>query len=310
MDIDPEKILGVLGDRTIAERLLHHERNNRVHDTGSAFYYDDPVAKKYGLILAGLVPRINDTYGLREFKAIKRHPRPTKNGKKKRRPKGGGGGRFTGLINGTKVHVDMHDFVVYDEKNYAKTHKPGRGATTGSVVPVHDYTTRLMQAIVGRKKWMPFLPEFLMFDEALGIGTKIDMVCVNKGGDLILLEFKTGYAGYFDDANGTMSKSLAGLANTPRQRATLQITVPALILHRRYGIPLCRMQMWVLRIDDTDLDIVPVPGQFLVQYGDSIYNDLLLYNQCDKKERLRSQRPPPPPTRLPPLPPPVPRLRR
>lgn len=289
MDIDPERVVTVLKDPAMALAVLRHERNQRVHDAGGSFYYDDSVSGKQAIPLSGLLPRIHDTYGLREFSAIKRAPSGGA-GVTKRKKKGkaaktdGKGSRFGGLIKGTFVHQDMRDFVMYDAKNYNRTHRQSKKQTDG-----HRLTTRLMEFIVARQKWMPFLPEFLMFDEQLGVGTRVDMVCVNKQGDLVLLEYKTGYAGYFDQAQGVMTRSLAGLPNTPRQRATLQITVPALILNRRYGIPLRRMHLWVLRVDDAQLDPQLVPPLFVEQYGDAIYNDLLLYNQYERKTKKKSK---------------------
>jgi hypothetical protein len=110
------------------------------------------------------------------------------------------------------------------------------------------------------------------------VGTSIDMICLNPEGRLILLEFKTGYKDYFENADGFMHGCLKSLRNTPQNQATLQLTTSALILQKKYAVPLSKMSLFLLRVDDESLDIVPVDNLFVERIGPSIYKDLLEFN--------------------------------
>jgi len=261
MDIDPEQVLKLIVDSSQASALLNHERNGYVVNTSGAYYFLDPVTKEYR-VLSGLLPRLHTVYWPESkiYRKLKRCPKKTGEKPKKK------GGRFAGLINGTKVHQELRDFVVLDKKNFKKSHKS-----------LHNYTSRLLKVIVERMKWQPFLPEYDIADETLGIGTSVDMMCVDRAGNLKLVEFKTGYKDYWELVDGRMQHCLSRLTNTARNQATLQITTAALILNRKYGVPLERMSLFVMRIDDDAIDIVPVPTTFLSRFGASIYTDLLKF---------------------------------
>ena len=144
---------------------------------------------------------------------------------------------------------------------------------------MHAYTTRLLDAIVRLRQWTPLLPEHCIVDEAQRVGTAVDLIAVDRNGDLIILEFKTGYQDYWDAADGHMLHSLALLPNTPCNRASLQVATSALFLNKRYGVPLARMHMYVMRIDDAETQIIAVPRELLTKLGDAIYSDLLCHNK-------------------------------
>lgn len=188
-----------------------------------------------------------------------------KGGKSKPKGKKGKGGRFSGLVRGTKVHRELKDFVVLDKKNFKKIY--GK---------LHPYCERILSTIITDMTWLPFLPEFDIYDEGLGIGTSIDMVCLDEKGYLILLEFKTGYKDYFENDDGQMMKhSLGSMRNTMQNQATCQLVASALILEKRYGVPFHRMKLYVIRVDDDSLDIIPIQKNFTKIVGPHIYNDLL-----------------------------------
>jgi len=279
MDIDPERILSSVADPSAALALVRHERNKLMVSTSGAYYWLDPHTRKY-ILLRGLLPSLNRVFWPHtDFRNIKRRPRKKPKSQKRlarkharRRKKAAeGGGRWDGLVKGSKVHTEMKDFVLYDARAFQKTHKQ-----------MHAYTTRLLDAIVRLRKWTPLLPEFLTGDETLKLGTEVDMIAVDRAGDLILLEFKTGYRDYFQTADGQMLHSLSLLPNTPCNRASLQVATAALILNRRYDVPLERMHMYVIRIDDAQTQIIAVPRDLLTKLGGAIYSDLLRYNGKSK----------------------------
>jgi hypothetical protein len=167
-------------DPSVARALLRHERRNWIENTSGAYYHRVPPARQHSLA-SGLLPRLNAVYWPHtNFRNIKKTPRKKEKRGRRKKKKVAGGGRFAGLIKGSKVHEELKSFVLYDARAFQKTHRN-----------VHPYTMRLMQAIVALRHWTPLLPEFDIFDEALGIATSIDQIAVDRDGNLILLEVKT-----------------------------------------------------------------------------------------------------------------------
>ena len=270
MDIDPEVIIASVAAGDCARALLRHERNKKIVNTSGAYYYLDQQGKY--CLLSGLLPRLHAVFWPHSSIYRQMASQPGGSGSRKRKRSGEAApapqkkGRFQGIITGTRVHRQLRDFLVLDAKNFKKVH----GA-------LHPYCSRLLACIIDRMKWHVFLPEFDVYDAALHIGTSVDMMGLTRDGDLVLMEFKTGYKNYFDNADGHMACSLSGMRNTPMNQATLQLTSAAQILHTCYGVPLERMLLYVMRIDDESLDIIPVDRTFVKRVGPLIYRDLLNY---------------------------------
>ena len=276
MDIEPERALALVKRPHWGRHLCRHERNARFCDTSGAYYYMDSQGKYR--VLQGLLPRLRAAYWPHStyYQMLKSARQQRSVDEKKRAPRGKakaspappapkGGGRFGGVIRGTQVHRELHDFVRYDNRHFRKTHRR-----------LHAYSSRLLHAIVDRLKLQPFLPEFGVYDETLGIGTCVDMICLDEEGHLCLLEFKTGYGNdTFTHADGLMTRSLSRMPCTVQNQATLQVTTAAVILHRRYGIPLEEMRLLVMRVDEQALEIVPVLERFVQKLTPVIYQDLL-----------------------------------
>jgi hypothetical protein len=268
MDIDPVKMIELVSEKTVARNLFENERNKKVVNTSGAYYYLNKLGKFD--VLSGVLPRLKSVYWknssiYRQMNNVTSHPLLKTKKKKKKKKKSRG--KYNGIITGTEVHRQLRDFVVLDEKNFKKNHKS-----------LHDYSSRILKVIIQRMQWQPFLPEFDLYDDDLGVGTSIDMICLNPEGRLILLEFKTGYKDYFENADGFMHGCLKSLRNTPQNQATLQLTTSALILQKKYAVPLSKMSLFLLRVDDESLDIVPVDNLFVERIGPSIYKDLLEFN--------------------------------
>jgi len=260
MDTDPEKVIDLVINKTTAISLLTHERNKKIINTSGAYYHLDKEGKYR--ILSGLLPRLRSVYWpgssiYQQMKSVKTAPRA-------KQAKHASKGRFAGVIRGSQIHKELRDFVVLDGKNFKKNHKR-----------LHPFSSRILRVIVETMKWMPFLPEHDIYDEDWGVGTSIDMICLDKDGRLILLEFKTGYKDYFENPDGYMQHTLARMSNTIQNQATMQLTSAALILEKKYHVPVEQMRLYVIRIDDETLDIVPVDRSFVQKLGPSIYQDLL-----------------------------------
>lgn len=265
MDIEPEKVLELVKEKECARNLLVHERNNLVVNTEGAYYFIDAQGK-YKL-LQGLLPKLKSVYWPDSNYFKLRKGQSKERGVRKpaqRKARAAKRGKFQGLIRGTKIHRELKHFVQLDQKNYKKMHHT-----------LHNYSARILKAIIGVMKLKPFLPEFDLFDESIGVGTSVDMICLDHDGDLVLLEFKTGYKDYFQSSDGFMKCSLEKLRNTAQNQATLQLTSAALILERKYQVPLERMKLFVMRVDDDALDIIPVEREFVKKIGPFIYRDLL-----------------------------------
>lgn len=276
MDVEPEHVLSLVRRPKWARHLLQHERNERVVNTSGAYYHYDAQGKLR--VLTGLLPHLSQTYWPHSsYRQMMRGVKRTKvSGIQK------GGGQYAGLVRGSCVHKQMHDFVQLDRRHFQKTHKR-----------LHAYAQRLLQVIVGRLKLQPFLAEFDCYDEAMGphgVGTSVDHIALDAEGRLVLLEFKTGYRDSFSAAqDGFMAGTLHRMPCTPRNQATLQVMGAALILHRRYGIPLEEMRLYVLRIDETVVEVMPVQQEFVQRTADAIYRDLLKETVAEPEQRKVAQ---------------------
>ncbi len=260
MDVDQQKVLQLVKRPRWARHLLEHERNERVINTSGAYYHLDAEGKYR--VLSGLLPRLKQTYWPHStyqqmMKQAKRTPR--KDGESENK------GRFGGLVRGSRVHKQLHDFVLLDRKNFKKTHKK-----------LDAFTARILSAVVDKLKLQPFLPEFDVYDEAMGVGTSVDLIALDSDGKLALVEYKTGYKrSYTSGADGFMARTLHRMPCTPQNQATLQVMGSALILNKCYGVPLHEMRLYVMRCDDAVVEVNPVPQTFVTKLADSMYNDLL-----------------------------------
>lgn len=268
-----------------ARHLYHHERNKRIINTSGAYYYLDKQNKYQ--VLSGLRPRLNLVFWpnsnyYQMMKRSKSHITEKKKKanrecarikkrageKEKKKKKNENRGQFGGLICGNQVHTQMKDFVMLDKRNFKKKYKI-----------LHPYCTKIMDALISRLKLKVFLSEADVYDESLGIGTSIDMICLDKEGILEIIELKTGYKTYYDCEDGKMQRSLSAMRNTVQNQSVIQVLVGAVILHRAFGIPLSQMRLKVIRVDDESLDIISVPDEFLIKMAPLVYNDLLEYNK-------------------------------
>ena len=103
--------------------------------------------------------------------------------------------------------------------------------------------------ILKAARLVPLCSEFPIFDEAIGVATQIDMVCVSDRGAGVFIELKTGYPGPFatateDDRNMDLhlpnmaflnSVVMMPVKDTPFMRAVLQLVDTMLITQVRYG---------------------------------------------------------------------------
>src|ERR1700748_1112200 len=170
MNTDPKKVLTLVRRPRWARHLLLHKRNERVTNTGGAYYWTDQRGQLR--VLSGLCPHL-----ARSFWPHTSYQQMMKNAK--RAPKGqrDSQGRFGGLVRGSQVHRQMQDAVRLDGAAFKTIHKR-----------MHKYTQRLLATIVNEMKLLPFISEFDCADETMGshgVGTSIDQIAVGEDGHLV-----------------------------------------------------------------------------------------------------------------------------
>jgi len=281
MDVVEEEVISKIVHKSAALRLINHPRNGRIKNTKGAYYWLDRANKWRPL--SGVLPRLDSVYWSKasyfEAQRLKRQKEQRLRAgtlKKKRQKRSAsldatepeqshGHGRHYGTIRGTEVHRQLQDFIELDPKNYLKKH---RNST-------QSFMKRIMTYILRYTDWEPLRAEFDVFDETLRIGTSIDMVCVNREGRLIFIEIKTGYRNYFDDHSGYMAHSLSKLTDSPRHQAYIQLMTACMFVVRNHGIPVSRMALYVLRVDEDDVYPYPIDNDYFERKMPLIYQDLL-----------------------------------
>ena len=262
MDIDTIRVVHALkkqGRHKQSLRLLTSKQSKSIIFSNNAFYHVDEKGIYH--ILSGLLPTLKrnfwpDTNMTRIMKRPKKDKKETKNGMKKAKKgtKTGGGGRFFGSIQGSRVHHELEDFILLDDKNFRKKH--------GSL---HPWTKRILAYVVCQMKWLPLQCEYKVGDVTKRVGTAIDMICVNPvNGHLVFLEFKTGYKLYFENSDGRMSKCLSFMPNSPLNWANIQLTTAVIMLLRQNPtIKIEETSSFVIRIDDENLDSYHIDNTFI-----------------------------------------------
>lgn len=271
MNIDTQKILeGSGANLELARKVLWHERNARVKHSGGQFFYCEVEPDAPWISLRGLIPPMKETFFpdvdmraiIKQGKKDGRSAGPRRRGEPKR-------GRFGGVIRGDETHEQLMHIVPLSHESFHRLHPT-----------MHRFTRCLVEFIVADMHWQPLCSEFYVFDELLRIGTSIDMICRRQSdGKLVLLEFKTGYADYYDCASGMMHGALRKMNNSPHSQADVQLFCGALLLMIHHKLRSDEFEMYVIRVDDTRLEPYKLNNAFLVKKGQKIYNDLFANNQ-------------------------------
>jgi len=177
-----------------------------------------------------------------------------------------GRGKIFGSIRGSKIHSELNDFIFLDKNFFIKKYNS-----------IHPWTIRIIN-IIKERKWKPILTEFNIYDQHLHVATAIDMICVDSNGTIILLEFKTGYSGYFTEHDNTymMGPLNKVMENSPLNWAKLQLIFSQIILIKNYNIS-NPIQSFIIRIDSEGTDIYNIPFEFIIKYSKDLFNHM---NSC------------------------------
>ncbi|MEO5947928.1 MAG: hypothetical protein ABIP79_14010 [Chitinophagaceae bacterium] len=280
MNVYDDEVITALKNKGAVTKLVKNERNKLIINTKGAYYYKDSSGKYQ--LLSGLLPRLrktfypeNDIYNLlkrpktyepkigkRRKLALARAGTPIQPKKKEKKVSKG---KFYGRLRGTVVHQEVEDFIFLNQEAFRKKHPT-----------IHVYTKKIMTFILETMGWRLLRSEFDIYEEALRIGTSVDIIAVTNEGKLVLMEVKCGFADYWDRYDGYMHGCLHKLTNSPHHQAQLQIITAALFIAKNHQIKLEDMLLYVLRVDDQGLHHHKVNNEYVQKKGAKIYRDLLL----------------------------------
>ncbi len=273
MDIDTLTVIRALkkhGNHKQALRLLASKHTKQLIFSSNAFYFIDKKGTYH--IMSGLLPIMKRNFWPNTD--IKQILRKTNKGTKKKGVRGEkkkvntttvGKGRFFGSIQGTRIHKELDDYILLDDKNFKK--KNGT---------LHPWTKRILEYLICQQKWLPLVCNYPVFDEDLRMATMFDMICVDPAtGELRFLEFKTGYKNNFENSDGLMSKCLSFMPNSPLNWANIQLTASVIMLLRQNpSINLQETSSHVIRIDDDDLFSYHIDNVFIKAMNPSLLENI------------------------------------
>jgi hypothetical protein len=87
----------------------------------------------------------------------------------------------------------------------------------------------------GQWGWKGVMSQFPVVAERLGIGTRMDIIAVDRTGEAIAIELKTGYETNLHNHVGYMRGPLADITDTPMNQHFLQDGLAVLIARYCYG---------------------------------------------------------------------------
>lgn len=137
--------------------------------------------------------------------------------------------RRRGKTLGKQVHQELSDYANMSDSEWTKKYpRPNM------------YSVKAIRALA-TWKLEPVSGEWAIYDEDIPYATAIDMVCVNSRGQLVIVEFKTGYEGTFELPSYVGARLRNPLGNLPggdcpRNKAMLQITLTRITLMKKYGL--------------------------------------------------------------------------
>lgn len=148
---------------------------------------------------------------------------------------------------------------------------------------VHPYTTKLV-SFFQEMKWRPVAAQYVVGGVAFGsIGTALDLVMRNAENELLILEIKCGFDGYWQEAKDDM-KGLSKVANTPCHQAMAQLLFGHLLLIRTQ--PLRPKHAYVVNVNKTGVRTYSAKE---CEWGRELLKDL------EQKVLARKSRVPAPP---------------
>lgn len=129
--------------------------------------------------------------------------------------------KYEGMARGAMVHEQLECYVNSDMNIKEVKKRFGR---------VHPY---FKKAVLAMREWgwRPIISELPIYDPGLHIATKIDLICVDDKGKIILVEWKCGMDNYGRRGNAPMLGPLRkSFSNCPINQAFVQLLFTKMLL--------------------------------------------------------------------------------
>lgn len=128
-----------------------------------------------------------------------------------------------------------------------------------NAMQVSPYTRELLH-FHRRNGWQPLFGQFAVFDPALGVGTRIDEICFDSNGNLIIVELKYGYDKYREFGNAVMDGPLSDCLDSPQHQHMMQCGIAAIMLELHWKVKVDAG--FVIYVTDGEVHPVPVGDWF------------------------------------------------
>lgn len=129
-----------------------------------------------------------------------------------------------GLLKGKKVHEQMQQTVQMSWKDFSKRN------------PNIEPESYWLWAWIMSRKLKVLAPEVPVGFSEIDVATAVDMVCENKKGEVVLVEWKTGMENTFTIDTGNMKGVMNGYGNSESNQAQLQAYVTKMMFEETFGI--------------------------------------------------------------------------
>ena len=128
-------------------------------------------------------------------------------------PRVGGGGKNGGQKRATKVDKELSAWAQSQGKSWPKR--------------MHGYTRKVIDTTTREWKWRPWTGQFVVHDSRYNTGTAtaLDLAFISPRRELVPVELKTGFHGYWHHSQGFFREPLGDIQNCPHNQASLQLAM-------------------------------------------------------------------------------------
>lgn len=251
-----------------AFRFLHHERHAHISQAGA--FHLKKNGKKHRL--DGLTSQLKEVF----------HPFSLDIST--------GGQKTGGAARGTEVDSEITSLVDHGRI-------PTRLGPDGAPLPpsLNEFTKRVLEKLY-EENLKPFMTQVSVYDDALCLATRLDMVCIDMSIDLrehssnlVNVQLKTGFdknydrKGEFFHSPEAPNSLLTRIHQSYANLHQLQVTMEHTLLQTRYGRPMNRSI--ILLVTSLEASIVELSSVFTKTLIRDIYHNLAARKNKPKWER-------------------------
>jgi hypothetical protein len=197
----------------------------------------------------------------------------------------GAGSKTGGKERGHRVHQEICDYFNLTVASFRKKYET-----------IHAYTDKAIR-FLKTNRLTPIIAEYIICNEQLGFASGIDGLVRTEEGEIIIVEWKTGYDYNFEVSNGvannigqylpsTMDEDtqlmVCSIDNCPKNQAFFQALIYRAALKDVYDVNVKRAI--VIQIKQDGVEPHEIPG-YLLDLGPFIYIAF-----CDELKKLREGR--------------------